>query len=142
VPTSLADAVEVYCHQSLEDEGRLKAPPATDGDLGLDVVNWLSFADNRGGFLHFIGQCASGADWSDKLPELNPDKWGDHISWAVRPVRFFATPFVVPTPDFRRASKDGGLVLDRPRLMELAKKRPLSAAVLNLVRDYTGSLYN
>lgn len=142
VPTSLADATEMYLAASLELAGKMKPPPLTDGDLGLDVVNWMTFQDRRGGYLHFIGQCASGADWPDKLTELNPHKWADHINWAVPPVRFFATPFVVPTEDFRRSCLDGGLVLDRPRLIELSRRASIPAGILKRVREYTESLYD
>ena len=142
VPTSLADAVDLYCKESCEQEGKMKAPPATDNDLGLDIATWISFRDKRGGYLHLIGQCATGADWPDKLTELNPEKWNDHVSWAVKPVRFFATPFIVSVQEFRRASKDGGLMLDRVRLLELARTRPLSDSIAKRVRSYADRLYN
>jgi hypothetical protein len=51
--------------------------------MGMEIVDSLSFEDDRGGYLHFVGQCATGADWKDKLPELNPHKIGDNINWAV-----------------------------------------------------------
>jgi hypothetical protein len=142
VPPSLRMAIESYCQESSETEGRLKAPDAADQDMGMDIANWRSFQDDRGGYLHFIGQCATGADWKDKLPELNPHKIGDHINWAVRPVRFFATPVVVTHQEFRHASQDGGLILDRPRLMELAVSAPISSALLRRVRTFTATLYN
>jgi hypothetical protein len=142
VPTSLADAVDKYVKDSSELEGKMKAPPLTDGDLGMDVANWLPFKDQRGGYLHLIGQCATGADWSDKLTELNTYKWLDHIHWAVPPVRFFATPFVISVQDFRRSSLDGGLVLDRVRLMELADKQSLSGELTRRLRNYVDGLYS
>ena len=108
----------------------------------MDIANWVPFNDGRGGYVHFIGQCATGADWEDKLTELNPHKWGDHVNWAVPPVRFFATPFVIPTEAFRRSSLDGGLVLDRPRLMELASKTTVSARTIKKLRKYTNTLYH
>jgi hypothetical protein len=142
VAVSLRSAIEAYCQESSEREGVLKAPDAADQDMGMDVLNWLSFDDDRGGYLHFVGQCATGADWKDKLPELNPHKIGDHINWAVVPVRFFATPVVITHPEFRHASQDGGLILDRPRLMELARHAPISNPLLRRVRAYTEALYN
>jgi hypothetical protein len=141
VPTSLADAISMYCAASVEFDGKMRAPPLSDGDLGMDIANWMPFRDGRGGYLHFIGQCATGADWSDKLTELNPHKWADHVNWAVPPVRFFATPFVIPTENFRRSCLDGGVVLDRPRLVELATKTRLTAAMLRAIDKYTASLY-
>jgi hypothetical protein len=142
VPRSLKDAVDAYCQSSGEDMGKFHDPLATDGDLGLDVVSWMGFTDTRGGYLHFIGQCATGADWKEKLTELNPEKWSDHVSWAVRPVRFFATPVIVTgTWEFRRASKDGGLILDRPRLVALHEKAPLARRTRREIEKYCDNLY-
>jgi hypothetical protein len=141
MPTSLAEAVRVYCGGSAEELGVLHPTLPTDGDLGLDVVSWIAFRDARGGYLHFIGQCATGADWGDKLTELNPFKWGDHISWAVQPVRFFATPVIVRLGEFRRASKDGGLILDRPRLLALHEEAPLRGSTKRRVEAYCAELY-
>lgn len=140
VPTPLAEAVNEYCRLSDEQLGRI-APPSSDGDLGLDIVSWRSFADGRGGYVHYIGQCATGADWRDKLTELNPHKWTDHVNWAVPAVRFFATPFVLRHEEFRRVSMDGGLILDRPRLLSLEKEAKLSRKLTNTLRAYCEELY-
>lgn len=135
----LKDVVSDYCTQSTEKAG--EPCPLTDGDLGLDIAAWTVFPDKRGGHLHFIGQCATGQNWDDKLTELSPNKWHDHVHWAVPPVRFFATPWVIPGPDFRRVSQDAGLVLDRPRLLYLSTKAALSQATKELVREYCADLY-
>lgn len=136
----LTEVVTEYCEASTEKPG--EPCPATDQDLGLDIAAWIPFPDQRGGNLHFIGQCATGRNWDDKLTELNPVKWNDHVQWAVfPPVRFFATPFVIPAKDFRRTSKDAGLVLDRPRLLHLSRKAPLEEATAKMVEDYCTQLY-
>lgn len=142
IPTPLKEAIELYCAESGELEGVFKAPQAADKDLGLDVATWLTFKDKRGGYLHFIGQCATGADWVDKLVDLNTPVLKDHVYWAVEPVRFFATPFVVPSEKFRRSSLKAGLVLDRPRLMELAERRAVPQALVDRLAAYTAGLYN
>lgn len=41
-------------------------------DGGLDIVAWKHFADEKTGKLIIFGQCASGADWEAKVPELQP----------------------------------------------------------------------
>jgi hypothetical protein len=135
----LDTVVDQYCTQALEEKG--KQLPATDGDLGLDIAGWIRFPDNRGGYLHFVGQCATGQNWDEKLTELNPHKWRDHVGWAVPPVRFFATPFVIPENNFRRVSQDAGLILDRPRLLYLSTKAPLQPGTLKLVEEYCAQLY-
>lgn len=136
----LKDLVIDYCKQSIEKEGQ--PPPATDADLGLDIAGWLPFPDGRGGHVHFIGQCATGQNWVDKVTELNANKWRDHVQWAVPPVRFFAAPFVIREKDFRRVSQDAGLVLDRPRLLYLMGKAPLLPDTLKAVKDYCSTLYS
>ena len=141
VPASLTDAVKEYFGSATEDAAILRPFPTSDGDLGLDVAGWMTFDDDRGGFLHFIGQCATGADWRDKLLELNPHKWNDHVNWSVPPVRFFALPFVVKREEFRRTSLDGGLILDRPRLVHLAAKAPVSTSLRRKLQNYCSTLY-
>lgn len=108
----------------------LKAPLSQDKDLGLDVVSWLPFSDRRGGYLHFLIQCATGADWEDKLTDIDLNVWMRHINWAVPPVRVFSVPMTLLLTEDKwiRVSDAGGLVLDRPRLHELAE-----AAILDNV---------
>lgn len=142
VPSDLTEAVKLYCERSCEPEGFSKSFPATDRDLGIDVVSWFPFRDKRGAFVHLVGQCATGADWKEKLPELNPHKWTDHLNWAVLPVRFFATPIVLRKEANRRLSMDGGLLLDRPRLLELAEMKPLGDGLRSELKSYCFSLYS
>ena len=115
--------------------------PRLTFDLDVDVVAWFPFLDRRGSYLHLVGQCATGADWKDKLTELNPHKWGDHLSWAVPPARFFATPLIIRKEEMRRLSKDGGLMLDRPRLIELADRRPLAKELMEEVAEQGREFY-
>lgn len=142
MPAPLKEAIERYCEESAELEGIRKAPASNDKDLGLDVAAWWEFKDQRGGYLHFLGQCATGADWVDKLNDLHVPLLKEHIYWAVEPVRFFATPFVIHHTIFRRSSIQAGLVLDRPRLMELAERGTVSAEMEQKLNNYTSGLYN
>lgn len=135
----LKDVVADYCDASKEVKG--DDPPLTDKDLGLDVAAWISFPDGRGSYLHFLGQCATGGNWEDKLTELCVNQWRDHVRWAFDPVRFFATPFVIQNDDFRRVSQAAGLVLDRPRLLHLSTLSPLSSETVEQVRACCRALY-
>lgn len=139
VPSSFRDAFVDYVKQI--DEQVVAPPPATDNDLKMDVVAWRTFEDGRGGYVHLIGQCATGADWDTKLDELNLDVIADHVNWTVRPMRFFATPHVVAAPHMRRVSKRAGLVLDRPRLLELERTTKLAPTTKQEVRDVLADLY-
>ncbi len=127
IPASLSDAVEGY--------GALARVPTVDvtelgphdQDVGLDVVSWILFEDGRGSYLHFVGQCATGRNWPTKTMDLSVDVWRDYVQWAPDPVRFFAIPAVIHDPwRMRRITQQAGLVLDRPRLMQLAASASLS----------------
>jgi hypothetical protein len=107
-------------------------PLPDDKDLGLDAASWRRFADGRGGDVHFIAQCATGGDWEEKLSDLNLEVWKPHIAWAVTPVRVFATPrvLVVPSTKWIRITRKGGLILDRPRLVELSTTTRVSQRLM------------
>jgi hypothetical protein len=107
------------------------APLSDDKDLGVDAVTWFSFADPRGAHLHFLVQCATGEDWEDKLHDIDLKVWQDHIAWGVSPVRAFAVPLVLALPEAKwvRTARKGGLILDRPRLIELARRCLLPPAL-------------
>lgn len=123
------------------DEAVVSLPPSSDNDLKMDVLAWHKFGDARGGYLHIVGQCATGADWGEKLDELNLDVVKDHVSWGVDPVRFFATPYVVASQHIRRVSKRAGLVLDRPRLLELERTAALDPETRSEVLAVLNDLY-
>ncbi len=139
VPSSFREAFVDYVAQI--DEQVVVPPPATDNDLKMDVVAWRTFEDGRGGYLHLVGQCATGADWDTKLEELNLEVIKDHVSWGVDPLRFFATPHVVAAQHMRRISKRAGLVLDRPRLLELERTTKLAPSTTQEVLAVLAKLY-
>lgn len=139
MPTPFPEAVRMYA--GLSRETKIKDPPASDKDLGIDVVSWMQFGDRRGGYLHFVGQCATGIDWYEKLDDLNVDVWRSYIRWPVPPVRFFATPHVVPRERWERSCIRGGLLLDRPRLVQLESSYPLGRRRLAAVLGYCRNLY-
>jgi len=139
VPIPFRDALAAYAaaiHEKVRAE-----PPSSDNDLKMDVVAWRVFGDGRGGYLHLIGQCATGADWVDKLDELNLSVIAEHLAWGVEPLRFFATPHVIGAQEMRRVSLRAGLVLDRPRLLELAQTAPLAAPTTQEVLNALMGLY-
>jgi hypothetical protein len=135
MPSSFRQAVVYYGEQSREPHATIDGH-SHDQDLGLDVATWMLFADHRGGYLHFIGQCATGANWDEKLDEPIILQWRDRIQWAAEPVRFFAVPFVIPPSEWRRTCQASQLVLDRPRLVELGARLPLPETRLQELRTY------
>jgi hypothetical protein len=130
---SFRERVNFYAEQSGLLNTEIKsAPLPTDKDLGVDGVTWWAFDDDRGANLHFLAQCATGSDWEDKLHDIDLEVWKDHVHWGVTPVRIFAVPFVITLPEAKwvRISHKGGLIVDRPRLVELATYVDLPASVV------------
>ena len=83
----------------------------------LDVVCSDPFYDGFGGRPIFFFQCASGANWLEKLSTPDPDSWGKVISFTTVPQRGMAIPFCLLEDEFRRkAGKVRGVLLDRFRL--------------------------
>ena len=96
--------------------GRWTTPAAKDA--GLDLVCDRPFSDDRGGRPLFFVQCASGANWNDKVHTPDLRLWEKLIDFSNGPVRGFALPYVLPDDEFRRtASRVNGMVLDRLRLV-------------------------
>ena len=87
-------------------------------DAGLDLVCDRPFADGRSGRPLFFVQCASGANWRDKIHTPNLRLWEKLIDFANGPVRGFALPYVLLDDCFRRLVNGvDGMVLDRLRLV-------------------------
>ena len=117
---------------SNEEHGKDALP--TDKDLGLDAAAAEKlFADNRGGAtLHYWAQCSTGYNWEEKLSDLDFEVWRPHFAWSVRPVKLMATPLVLvmPEPKWHRVVRKGGIVVDRPRLLQLSRQVPLGNETL------------
>lgn len=141
MPKRFSTAIKLYLRESKEEKAWRDLPLSADKDLGLDIVTWFPLDDPREGSLHLLGQCATGADWTEKLRELNPEKWNAHVHWCVAPARFFALPFVVRPEEIRRHSMDGGLILDRVRLLQLAERTPVSRTLKRRLVRYCDALY-
>jgi hypothetical protein len=88
-------------------------------ELGLDLLCFRKFSDNRKGIPVYLIQCASGNNWKDKLTTPDLNVWKDIIHFSVLPSRAFSTPFTFSEIDFHKNSvKVQGVFLDRIRLLE------------------------
>jgi hypothetical protein len=127
-PSRFEDALASACqHLLLVPRPKDEWPTSQTKDAGVDGIWWLPFRDNRGGFVWFLGQCASGSDWEHKLSDLAPDAFqSDYVMTrsAVQPIRFFFTPHEVPERRFRSVSTRAGVVFDRLRLAAQARTLP------------------
>lgn len=103
---------------NLPDEG------PRSGDEGVDFVLWKPFGCKRKiGQLFFLGQCACGNDWENKLNDISEKffKWFEPIN--VDPVKIFTVPFVIPDSKLLEVSRQSGVILDRIRLVIAADKK-------------------
>ena len=126
----IIDEISKMCRKSewiwRPDDGFPKEPKWNEiGDLGMDVVAWREFEDQRCGHMFLLAQCACGlTDWDSKFDEPN---YGRIKSWVgkisnVPFVKVFAIPFHIPNdPHFGEVTRQvGGIVFDRARLVMIA----------------------
>lgn len=141
--SSFRERVRLYCSTARMLAEEIGAEPlASDNDLGIDAVTWMPFNDPRSGYLHFLAQCATGANWRQKTQDIVIATWRRHLQWGVPPVRVFAVPFVVVTTNERwlRLCDEAGLILDRPRLLELSVRAGAVSPLLGRLRDRVEAL--
>ena len=87
-------------------------------DMTLDVLLYRPFADGRQGFPYFLIQCASGANWEQKLGDPDLNVWNNILRPLTHPMRGFAVPFCFSEQKFHQSCvKTEGLFLDRCRLL-------------------------
>ena len=121
-PSSFRDAVNTLCRELGEGQGcRVDRPRLSDVKDGkVDLVAWVPFADGREGQVVCFGQCATGANWHDKLSELQPmvfcHKWLKD-QFAMEPGKMFFMPHRIPGDDWQDVSMDAGVVFDRARIV-------------------------
>lgn len=96
--------------------------PNIGGDLGLDLLLYRPFPDNRKGFPYMLIQCASGANWDEKLSTPNLHIWEHLINPITTPLKGFAMPFCLSESEFHKSCVDNcGMFLDRCRLLEAGR---------------------
>jgi hypothetical protein len=86
-------------------------------------------------------QCASGADWEDKLHTPSLEKWTKFIIFTSKPKKAFATPFAFLNEEFNRSTNSvNGILVDRNRI--LAPSRNGLAWVSNALENELESWIN
>src|SRR5690606_36485454 len=73
-------------------------------ELGLDLLCYRPFADERVGIPVFLMQCASGGNWQSKRKTPDIDAWCDLIRFKNNVVRGFAAPFALLDEEFARST--------------------------------------
>lgn len=97
--------------------------PDQTKDGGLDIVCYREFPDMYEATPTFFIQCASGADWRNKIQTPNPSEWQRYLDSAVQPGTGIAIPFVMSNEEICLAGFRGQtIVLDRLRLLYAAHR--------------------
>ncbi len=127
-PKDFGSALDELCRAMGEGAGHRQRPLSKDQkDAGLDVVAWRPFPDGRHGKLIVFGQCATGANWPDKLTELQPCDWCRY--WmkdtpATTPIRLFFVPHRIEEKKWLHTCIHGGVLFERCRIAHLAHIAP------------------
>lgn len=120
-----------------------KVLPRHTGDMTVDTVAWRSL-DKRRGQTVLLCQCATGQEWEAKGLEL--EVWEKLVSFAVRPYRALAFPFVAEAlndlDEFGWEILCGrvGVPFDRLRIAQLLAEAELEGAFRDQLIDWTSPL--
>lgn len=87
-------------------------------DGGLDLVAWKPFPDKQTGKLVIFGHCASGANWEEKISELQPGEFTSRWLGGDRSpiVKSFFIPHRLASDLFEDRSISAKLFFDRCRI--------------------------
>jgi len=108
-----------------EKPNLLRWTKETAKDAGLDIICQRPFRDGRVALPVYLIQCASGADFEDKLKTPDLSIWTKVVDFVVEPRRAFATPYAFSDEDFiRYATRVEGLLLERYRILAAGFNEP------------------
>ncbi len=120
LPSSFKEAVTVLCTKNIEEgEGFREQPSLRSQDDTVDVVAWSDFPDHLPGKLLMFGACASGANWENKINELQPGVFCNQ--WMIEPpasplVKAFFIPHRIDKSLWMKYSRRSGIIFDRCRI--------------------------
>lgn len=96
-----------------------RTPGAGDGKL--DIVVYRVFSDGRSGGLVGFGQAKTGIHWKTHLTKLQPRAFCTRYfqePLIIDPMRIYMVPHRVDSSDWNSHTSEGGLLLDRCRLVQ------------------------
>ena len=95
---------------------------ASANEAGLDLLCFRPFPDQRVGVPVYLVQCASGANWEQKLRTPDLKVWRKLVTFAAEPKKAFSMPYALMNDEFiRHTNVVDGLLLDRHRLLAPGK---------------------
>ncbi|MEQ1762075.1 MAG: hypothetical protein ABL984_02910 [Pyrinomonadaceae bacterium] len=98
---------------------RIDDPQPADNDRNVDVIAYKRFDDHRDNSVLMFIQCTAGAKWNTKKPvPIESFKRYFHFSGKAT-ISSLAITQVIDLNDWRNATDDYGIVLDRARLYRI-----------------------
>lgn len=140
IGTGFADKVNDLCDRIKEGGGFIDRSGGSTStrDGKLDVVAWKHFTDLLPSKIIAFGQCKTGTDYRDELPQLQPDsfcrKWL-RSPLAFEPIRMFFISEALPGSLWFDTASDGGLLFDRCRILDFSDD--LSPQLLARIGNWT-----
>lgn len=109
---------------SAAKERFVESPAARYKDRGVDVIAWKPFLEHdadehRSSQVVILAQCAAGGNWRKKTTELPYQSWIQYIHWARDPQTAIVVPRVISADLWHDISREGGVVFDRIRIVNL-----------------------
>ncbi len=123
VPGPFREAVDYICQRFGEGVGLQPTGEPVGQDDTLDIVAWRDFPDGLPGKLLLFGQCAAGANWEEKISDLQPrdfcDAWMQQAPSSTLLKALFI-PHRVESEKWRLRTIKAKLIFDRCRIAYLA----------------------
>jgi len=122
---SFVEALKKICLECGEMKPKNRPTASTAKDAGLDIIAWKRFPDELSGGIFFLGQCATGSDWTSKL--LDVKKFEVFIEDYTPPVTGTFIPHIPDISNPRSIDEwsinvqRGGMLFNRCRIAYLAK---------------------
>ena len=124
LPRGFREALTVICG-SVKEWTPSTGRTLRQKDGGLDLVAWRHFPDQQIGKLILFGHCASGADWDEKINELQPDDFCSQWLGGYKSpiVKTFFIPHRLSPNVFTHRAVSAKLFFDRCRIAFWAPSR-------------------
>jgi len=117
LPSTVKAVAEALGETDIRDQAVKRAKKKNEA--GCDMVSHWRYADDWTGRPTLLLQCASGADFEDKLGTPNIDQWRQFFGFSAIPLRGFCTPRSFQKEEFlTHCQQVNGLLLERFRLLE------------------------
>lgn len=119
-------------------ENRYDNPNPHDKDRGVDIIAWKEFDNIRPNVILLFIQCAAGKHWNEKK-QISLDSFRSFFSYTREAtIKSLAITQIIDISDWRNATADYGLVIDRARLFRMitSPKNKTTVKLKNQIIDW------